>query len=88
MQTSLETLEIYSNSISVRKKKNADWSWEEEMLMYDVNQRDASRKKVRREKEEMTQEMKDLKKQKELELLYQREERKLFLGGLSKDTVS
>jgi hypothetical protein len=58
------------------------------MLMYDVNQRDASRKKVRREKEEMTQEMKDLKKQKELELLYQREERKLFLGGLSKDTVS
>ncbi len=58
------------------------------MLMYDVNHRDAERKKVRREKEEMSQEMKDLKKQKELEQLYQREERKLFLGGLSHDTVS
>ena len=31
--------------------------------------------------------MKKLKKQKEDEQLYQREERKLFLGGLSQDTV-
>jgi RNA recognition motif-containing protein len=39
------------------------------------------------EKEEMTAEMKKLKKEKELEQLYNREERKLFLGGLSQDTV-
>ena len=57
------------------------------MLMYDVDQRDAERKKTRREKDEMSQEMKDLKKLKETEQLYQREERKLFLGGLSMDTV-
>ena len=35
----------------------------------------------------MTAEMKKLKKEKEMERLYQREERKLFLGGLSLDTV-
>ena len=57
------------------------------MLMYDVDQRDAERKKARREKDEMSQEMKELKKLKETEQLYQREERKLFLGGLSMDTV-
>ena len=57
------------------------------MLMYDVDQRDAERKKTRRERDEMSQEMKDLKKLKETEQLYQREERKLFLGGLSMDTV-
>ena len=32
------------------------------MLMYDVDQRDAERKKARREKDEMSQEMKELKK--------------------------
>merc|ERR1719471_1076703 len=52
--------------------------------MYDVDQRDAERKKARREKDEMSQEMKELK---ETEQLYQKEERKLFLGGLSQDTV-
>lgn len=69
------------------RKKNSDWSWEDKMLMYDVDQRDAERKKTRRERDEMSQEMKDLKKLKETEQLYQREERKLFLGGLSMDTV-
>ena len=38
-------------------------------------------------KDRMTAEMKKLKKEKEMERLYQREERKLFLGGLSLDTV-
>jgi RNA recognition motif-containing protein len=36
---------------------------------------------------EMTDEMKKLKKQQEMDQLYMREERKLFLGGLSPDTV-
>ena len=35
----------------------------------------------------MTDEMKKLKKQQEMDQLYMREERKLFLGGLSPDTV-
>merc|ERR1719232_209031 len=35
----------------------------------------------------MTEEMKRIKREKEMEALYQREERKLFLGGLSLDTV-
>ena len=70
----------------VKRKKN-DWSWEDEMLMYDVTQRDAAKKKRRLEKEEGTDETKKLKKQKEDEQLYQKEERKLFLGGLSQDTV-
>jgi len=35
----------------------------------------------------MTEEMKKLKKEKEMEQLYNREERKIFLGGLSSDTV-
>ena len=70
----------------VKRKKN-DWSWEDEMLMYDVTQRDAAKKKRRMEKEEGSDETKKLKKQKEDEQLYQKEERKLFLGGLSQDTV-
>ena len=37
--------------------------------------------------QEMTDEMKKLKKQQEMDQLYMREERKLFLGGLSPDTV-
>ena len=32
-------------------------------------------------------ELKKIKKEKEMEMLYLREERKLFLGGLSPDTV-
>ena len=70
----------------VKRTKN-DWSWEDEMLMYDVTQRDAAKKKRRLEKEDGTDEIKKLKKQKEDEQLYQKEERKLFLGGLSQDTV-
>ena len=69
------------------KRNKGDWSWEDEMLMYDVSQRDTAKKKRRREKEEITDEVKRLQKQKEQEQLYQREERKLFLGGLSLDTV-
>lgn len=71
----------------VKKRKNSDWSWEDEMLMYDVSHREAGKKKKRLEKEEMTEEMKRLQKEKEMETLYMREERKLFLGGLSPDTV-
>jgi len=70
----------------VKRNKN-DWSWEDEMLMYDVTQRDTAKKKRRLEKEESPDESKKLKKQKEEEQLNQREERKLFLGGLSQDTV-
>merc|ERR1712115_525928 len=57
------------------------------MLMYDVDQRDAERKKARREKDEMSQEMKELKKLKETEQLYQREERKLFLEAQARRQV-
>jgi len=69
------------------KRKNNDWSWEDEMLMYEVSKKESFKKQKLNEKEEMTQEMKDLKKKKEMDMLYQREERKLFLGGLSPDTV-
>ncbi len=71
-------------------KRKPDWSWEDEMLMYDISQRDAKKKQRVLEKEEMsqmTQEMRRIKKEKEVEQLYMREERKLFLGGLSQDTV-
>jgi len=35
----------------------------------------------------MKEEMKKLKKEKEMEMLYLREERKLFVGGLATETV-
>ncbi len=57
------------------------------MLMYDVTNREANKKKRRLEKEEMTDEAKKIKKEKDMETLYMREERKLFLGGLSLETV-
>ena len=71
----------------VKRKKNSDWSWEDEMLMYDVTNKDTLKKRRLVEKEQMTEEMKRIKREKEMEALYQREERKLFLGGLSLDTV-
>lgn len=71
----------------VKRKKNNDWSWEDEMLMYDVTNKDTMKKRRLVEKESMTDEMKRIKKEKEMEALYMREERKLFLGGLSLDTV-
>jgi len=84
----------------VKRKKNSDWSWEDEMLMYDVVNRDTVKKKRVNEREERKEllrdgvidpeaeaEVKRIKKEKELELLYQREERKLFLGGLAQETV-
>ena len=50
------------------KKKN-DWSWEDEMLMYDVSHRDAAKKRRLGNKDEHKEEMKKLKKEKELEML-------------------
>ena len=70
----------------VLKKKN-DWSWEDEMLMYDISQRDFAKKRRLDNKDELKMALKKLKKQREMELLTMREERKLFLGGLSPDTV-
>lgn len=69
------------------KKMKSDWSWEDEMLMYDVSHRESASKRLKREKDEMTEEMKRIKKEKEMEVLYAREERKLFLGGLDPTTV-
>ncbi|TRY61372.1 hypothetical protein TCAL_14068 [Tigriopus californicus] len=79
---------------------SSDWSWEDEMLMYDVCHRD-TKKAARRHHhahhpEEATPhaaaaaaaaERKRLQKEKHLETLYAQECRKLFVGGLSKDTV-
>merc|ERR1712045_348879 len=62
-------------------------SWEEEMLMYDITQKGDLKKKRLVEKESMTEEMKALQKQKQMDELYMREERKLFLGGLAPETV-
>ena len=67
------------------KRKNNDWSWEDEMLMYEVSKKESFKKQKLQEKEEMTDEMKALKKKKEMDMLYQREERKLFLGGMIKN---
>merc|ERR1712223_1251922 len=71
----------------VKRKKNSDWSWEEEMLMYDITQKGDLKKKRLVEKESMTEEMKALQKQKQMDELYMREERKLFLGGLAPESV-
>ena len=80
----------------VKKKKNSDWSWEDEMLMYDVVHRDTAKRKRTDAKEERRQlikegvidpeleaEVKKLKREQEQDLLYQREERKLFLGKIN-----
>jgi len=44
------------------KRKNNDWSWEDEMLMYEVSKKESFKKQKLQEKEEMTDEMKALKK--------------------------
>eukprot|EP00096_Caligus_rogercresseyi_P013511 TRINITY_DN6146_c0_g1_i3.p1 TRINITY_DN6146_c0_g1~~TRINITY_DN6146_c0_g1_i3.p1 ORF type:complete len:335 (-),score=133.00 TRINITY_DN6146_c0_g1_i3:507-1511(-) len=79
---------------AIRKSENSDWNWEDEMLMYDVCNRGSQVKRLRREKEEKSlrsqaeeDEAKRMEKEKEAELLYMREERKLFLGGLSPETI-
>ena len=64
------------------KRKSTNWSWEDEMLMYDVTQKSVFKQKKLQEKESMTEEMKALIKKKELDMLYQREERKLYVSGL------
>jgi hypothetical protein len=68
-------------------KKKQDWTWEDEMLMYDVSHRVFVKKRRLDNKEEIKQEMKKIKKEKEMEVLTMREARKLFLGGLSPETV-
>ena len=55
--------------------------------MYDITHKQELKKKRLVEKESMTEEMKKLKKEAEMNTLYMREERKLFLGGLSPETV-
>lgn len=69
------------------KKKAQTWSWEDEELMYEVNQRDAKRQKRKLEASKETTETKKLKKDEKIMNMYQREERKLFLGGLSQETT-
>ena len=64
------------------KRKNSNWSWEDEMLMYDVTHKGLFKQQKLIEKESMTEEMKALNKKKEMDMLYQREERKLYLSGL------
>merc|ERR1712110_99102 len=59
----------------VKRNKN-DWSWEDEMLMYDVTQRDTAKKKRRLEKEESPDESKKLKKQKEKNSLKKKKKKK------------
>ena len=84
--------------LQVKKKRNQDWSWEDEMLMYDTDQRDTAKRKRIDEKEEhrelvrdgiidpeLEAELRRLKKEKEDDDQYQREERKLFLGKIARD---
>ncbi len=83
-----------SKKKSAVKRKANDWTWEDEMLMYDISQRDTKKKRRKLQKEEERSkdhgnddEAANIKKQKEAEVMHMREERKLFLGGLSPDTV-
>jgi len=69
------------------KKRATNWSWEDEELMYEMNQRDLKRQKRRLEKSKETVEDKKNKKDDRLRETYQREERKLFLGGLAEETT-
>merc|ERR1719509_96815 len=55
--------------------------------MYEVNQRDAKRQKRKLEASKETTESKKLKKDEKIMNMYMREERKLFLGGLSQETT-
>jgi len=69
------------------KKAATNWSWEDEELMYEMNQRDTKRQKRRMEKSKETEESKKIKKDEKLLNTYMREERKLFLGGLAEETT-
>ena len=44
------------------KRKNNDWSWEDEMLMYEVSSKEKFKAQKLQEKEDMTEEMKELKR--------------------------
>jgi len=70
-----------------RPRPTGEWTWDDEMLMYDVTSKEAQKRKRIMEKESMTEEAKRLKKEQRTASLYAKEERKLFLGGLSLDTV-
>lgn len=69
------------------KKTATNWSWEDEELMYEMNQRDTKRQKRRLEKSKETEESKKIKKDEKLLNTYMREERKLFLGGLPEEAT-
>jgi len=69
------------------KRQATNWSWEDEELMYEMNQRDSKRQKRKLEKSKETQEMKKDKKDEKLLNTYMREERKLFLGGIAEETT-
>jgi len=69
------------------KKKATNWSWEDEEMMYEVSQRDTKRQKRKLEQSKETVETKKIKKDEKLMSMYMREERKLFLGGLTEDTT-
>jgi len=69
------------------KRQATNWSWEDEELMYEMNQRDTKRTKRRLEKSKETEEMKKQKKDDKLLATYMQEERKLFLGGLAEETT-
>eukprot|EP00088_Acartia_fossae_P035033 TRINITY_DN3603_c0_g1_i12.p1 TRINITY_DN3603_c0_g1~~TRINITY_DN3603_c0_g1_i12.p1 ORF type:complete len:490 (-),score=161.34 TRINITY_DN3603_c0_g1_i12:26-1495(-) len=69
------------------KRQATNWSWDDEELMYEMNQRESKRQKRKLEKSKETEEMKKDKKDEKLLNTYMREERKLFLGGLAEETT-
>lgn len=69
------------------KKKATNWSWEDEEMMYEMTQRDTKRQKRKLEQSKETVETKKIKKDEKLMNTYMREERKLFLGGLTEETT-
>lgn len=69
------------------KRSKSDWTWEDEMLMYDISNRDTLKKRRLDKKDELKEEKKRLEKEKKLEMMVLREERKIFVGNLSAETV-
>ena len=80
--------EVMAKLGKARVKKSAtNWSWEDEEMMYESNSRESKRHKRRLEKSLETEQMKKAKRDEKLMNMYMREERKLFLGGLSYKTT-
>ena len=71
----------------VKRKNNSDWSWDDEMQLYDVTKKEALKKQRLKEKDEITDEMRRLKSEAKMKAKFLIEERKLFLGGLAPETV-